>query len=334
MDPKDVISEAESQALRESTPLSAADGAPVPAGEVRNLHADHWERILADRAPALESISERMCSLLKATGRRFFRISPEVVAHPIESVRWGAYARQLPAPSSLNVLEVKPAGLKGLINLDANFVFVLVDIFLGGDGRSTRPAEMIEFTPMELRMTRKFVEALTADLKQAWKPFLDTDFALGKSETNPIFTGIAASSEHVSVARFAFVLGETELAFDVVLPAQVVEPLRSLRDGGQAEGAAGNAQKWRSRLREDVQEARVSMRAVLSGAEINLRDIALAKPGDVIPTDLPASVVLYAGDQPLLEGTFGVYQGRNAVRISKPLNRRILGEKHGPAKDA
>lgn len=334
MDPKDVISDEESQALRAQPSLAQTAGVPVPAGEVRNLHADHWERILADRAPALESISERMCSLLKATGRRFFRTSLDVVAHPIQSVRWGAYARQLPVPSSLNVLEVKPTGLKGLINLDAGFIFVLVDVFLGGDGKAPRPDEMIELTPMEQRLTRKFVEAVTADLKQAWKPFLETDFVLGKSETSPIFTSVAASSEHVSVARFAFLLGDREHAFDVVLPAPIVEPLRSLRDSGQSDGAAGNAQKWRSRLREDVKEARVSMRAVLSGTAINLRDIALARPGDVIPTDLPASVVLYAGDQPLLEGTFGVFQGRNAVRISKPINSRILGEKYGSAKDA
>jgi flagellar motor switch protein FliM len=118
-----------------------------------------------------------------------------------------------------------------------------------------------------------------------------------------------------------------------VLPAALIEPLRSLRDAGQAEASADNAQKWRSRLREDVQGARVAMRAVLSGTEINLRDIALARPGDVIPTELPANVVLYAGDQPLLEGTFGVFQGRNAVRITKPVNRHVLGEKYGRTKD-
>jgi len=334
MDPKELISDEESQALREPASLADVAGVPAPAGEVRNLHADHWERILADRAPALESIGERMCSLLKATARRFYRQQLDVVAHPIQSVRWGAYARQLPAPSSLNVIDVKPTGLKGLINLNAEFVFLLVDVFLGGEGKGTRPSEMIEFTPMEQRMTRKFVEAVAADLRQAWKPFLDMEFALGKTETNPIFTGVAASSEFVSVARFAFVIGDKEHAFEIVLPSSLVEPLRSLRDSGQAEGAAGNAQKWRSRLREDVQEARVSMRAILKGTEINLRDIALAKPGDIIPTELPASVVLYAGDQPLLEGTFGMYQGRNAVRISKPVNRRILGEKNEPAKDA
>ncbi len=334
MDPKEIISEEESQALRAPAPL-AGDSAPglAPAGQIQDLHADHWERILADRAPALESIAERMVSLLKATGRRFFRASVDVVAHPVRSVRWGVYARQLPAPTSLNILDIKPAGLKGVVTLNAEFVFMLVDVFFGGDGTGKRSEDLIEFTPVEQRLTRKFVEAITADLKQAWKPFLNLDFNLAKTETNPIFAGVAASSEAVSVARFGFVIGEQEHAFEVLLPAAIVEPLRSLRDTGQTEGSAGTAQKWRNRLREDVEGARVAMRAVLSGTEISLRDIALARPGDVIHTDLPASVVLFAGNQPLLEGTFGVFQGRNAVRISKPMNDSILGEKYGRAKD-
>jgi flagellar motor switch protein FliM len=334
MDPKEIISDEESRALREAAPLAgeAAGTAPVPAGQIQDLHADHWERILADRAPALESIAERMTSLLKLTGRRFFRTQVDVVAHPIRSVRWGAYARALPAPASLNGVEIRPANLKGIIALNADFVFVLVDVFFGGDGKGARSEDLIEFTPMEQRLTRKFVEAVIIDLKQAWKPFLDLDFSVGKTETNPIFAGIAAPSETVSVARFAFVVGEREHAFEIVLPTAIVEPLRSLRDTGQSESSTGNAQKWRSRLREDLQDARVSMRAVLSGAEINLRDIALARPGDVIPTELPTTVVLYAGDQPLLEGTFGIFDGRNAVRISKPVNHQILGEKYGRAK--
>lgn len=335
MDPKEIITDEESQALREPAPPGGepVGGPLVPTGQIQDLHADHWERILANRAPALESIAERMCSLLKATGRKFFRASVDVVAHPIQSVRWGAYVRQLQAPTSLNLLDIKPSNLKGVITLNAAFVFVLVDVFFGGDGKGERPEEMIEFTPMEQRLLRKFVEAITADLKQAWKPFAEMDFGLGKAETNPIFAGVATSSETVSVARFGIVLGDRELPFEVVLPSTLVEPLRSLQGSAQAEGSAGLSQKWRNRLREDIQEARVAMRAVLSGSEINLRDIALAQPGDVIATDLPVNVVLYAGDKPLLEGTFGVFQGRNAVRISKPVNRRMLGEQYGRSKD-
>lgn len=331
MDQKEIISDEESQALRAS-PSAVGDAigsVPAAAGQVRDLHADHWERIFADRAPALESIGERMASLLKATGRRFFRSSLDVVAYPVRSVRWGTYARALPAPISLSVLDIRPCGLKGALSLSPDFVFVLTEVFFGGDGKGKRPEELIEFTPVEQRLTRKFVEAVAADLNQAWKPFLDFESSLGKTETNPFFAGIAASSDTVSVARFAYVIGDIEHAFEVVLPAVLVEPLRSLRSAALPGLTASNAEKWRNRLRTDVEGARVSMRAVLAGTEISLRDIAQARPGDVIPTELPANVVLYAGDQPLLEGTFGVFHGRNAVRISKPLNRRVLGEQYG-----
>jgi flagellar motor switch protein FliM len=329
MDPKDLISEEESKALRDNgAPADTLSGAPQPDGQVQELHADHWERILAGRAPALESISERMVSLLKATGRKFLRRNVEITTEPARSVRWGAYARRLPVPTSLNVLELRPLKLKGVLSMSAEFVFVLVDLFFGGEGKGERAADQADLTPMEHRLTRKFVEAIAADLKDAWRPFIDIDFALVQSETNPIFTTVAAASDIVSITRFAFVLGEHEHFFELILPAALVDPGRFLRDSGATNSQDG-AQVWRNRLREDVQEARVSLRAVLSESPISLRDLVNAKPGDVIATELPATITLLAGDQPLLEGTFGTFQGRNAVRVNKPVNQKMLGEKYG-----
>jgi flagellar motor switch protein FliM len=331
MDPKEIISPEESDALRQPAPpadVTAARGA-TPAGQVTDLHADHWERILADRVPALESIAERMVSLLKVSARRFFRRSVDITVQPTRSMRWGSFARALPVPTSLNVLDIKPLNLKGLIALDAGFVFVLVDVFFGGDGKNQRDSARPEFTPMEQRLTRKFIEAIAIDLKEAWKPFVDLEFVLGKSETNPIFAAVAAPSDTVTLWRVVFARDELEHVMELVLPATLVETIRSLGESSQADTSQNNAQKWHRRLREDVQEARVTLRAVLAGSEITLRDIATAQPGDVIPLDLPATITLCAGEQPLVEGTFGICQGRNAVRISKPVNRRMLGETYG-----
>ena len=98
MESNDILSEEESQALRQADIDGSAgdDNAPAPEGQVKDLHPDHWERIVADRVPALESISERMVSLLKTTGREFFRRSVEVSAEPSRTHRWGAFARRLP----------------------------------------------------------------------------------------------------------------------------------------------------------------------------------------------------------------------------------------------
>ena len=131
------------------------------------------------------------------------------------------------------------------------------------------------------------------------------------------------------MAGFKFQFGDKELMLQTVLPARLIEPIRYLRDAGQADGSASETAKWRSRLREDVQEATVPLRAVLAQTRINLRELTAAKPGDVIPLELPSSMQIYAGRQPVIEGTFGVSKGRNAVRVIRLIDRKALGEKYG-----
>ncbi len=333
MEEKEIISAEESQALRQADSDVAAetDDVPTREGEVRDLHPDHWERIVADQVPALESISERMVSLLKTTGREFFRRSVEVQAIPSRTHRWGAYARRLPVPTSLNVLMIQPLGLRGVICLDPEFVFSLVDVFFGGNGMGGRPVEKVDFTPMETRLVRKFVNRVAEDMREAWKPFMDIDFELGTTETNPIFASVAAGADAVSVAGFKFEIDDKEFQLQSVLPARLVEPIRYLRDAGQADGTHGEQRKWRSRLREDVQDAHVALRAVLAETRISLRDLTDARPGDVIPLELPPVMQVLAGDQPVMEGAFGVSKGQNAVRVSRLLDRKMLGEKYGRA---
>jgi flagellar motor switch protein FliM len=133
----------------------------------------------------------------------------------------------------------------------------------------------------------------------------------------------------VSVTGFEITLSGRPFRFEIVLPDSVVEPVRQLRDTGQQSQVEADSRRWSTRLTADVQDARVSLRAVVARTEISLRDLVQAKPGDIIATDLLPALVLYAGDTPLIEGTFGAFQGRNAVRVTKPANRITVGEKYG-----
>jgi flagellar motor switch protein FliM len=328
MNTREIISDDEAQALREGAGNVDPQG-PAPEGQVLDLHADHWERIVADRAPALDAISERLGGLLKMTVRRFFRRPVDVTPRGWREERWGAYARRLPVPTSLNVLELPQQKLKGMITLDPDFVFTLTDIFFGGDGKSTRAEGTPDFTPMETRLVRKFVAAIAQDMKEAWKPYMALDIQLGNSEISPVFAAIAPNSEPVCITGFELVMGTHELKFEVILPRACIDPLRRLRNPGQPNQGEADSQRWQARLKTDVQDATVSLRAVLNGTQVILRDISQARPGDIITIDAPGTVTLYAGENALLEGTLGACQGRNAVRITKPANRITVGEKYG-----
>ena len=332
MNTREIISDDEAQALREGAGNVDPQG-PAPEGQVLDLHADHWERIAADRAPALDAISERLGGLLKMTARRFFRRPVDVTPRGWREERWGACARRLPVPTSLNVLELPQQKQKGMITLDPDFVFTLTDIFFGGDGKSTRADGTPDFTPMETRLVRKFVTAIVEDMKEAWKPYMAVDIQLGNTEISPVFAAIASNSETVCITGFELMLGGHELKFELILPQAFIEPLRRLRNPGQPNQGEADSQRWQARLKTDVQDATVSLRAVLNGTQVILRDISQARPGDIIAIDAPTTVTLYAGDNALLEGTLGACQGRNAVRITKPANRITVGEKYGRGED-
>lgn len=332
MNTREIISDDEAQALREGAGNVDPQG-PAPEGHVLDLHADHWERIAADRAPALDAISERLGGLLKMTARRFFRRPVDVTPRGWREERWGACARRLPVPTSLNVLELPQQKQKGMITLDPDFVFTLTDIFFGGDGKSTRAEGTPDFTPMETRLVRKFVTAVVQDMKEAWKPYMTVDIQLGNTEISPVFAAIASNSETVCITGFEFMLGTHELKFELVLPQAFIEPLRRMRNPGQPNQGEADSQRWQARLKTDVQDATVSLRAVLNGTQVILRDISQARPGDIIAIDAPGTVTLYAGENALLEGTLGACQGRNAVRITKPPNRITVGEKYGRGED-
>lgn len=331
MDGQNLLSEDEASALRTA---GRDDTPPVPRpGEVVDVNADHWERIPADRVPALESIAERLASRLKQRGHHLFRQPIEVLPRAVRTERWGNYAARLPVPASLNVLELRPLDLKAAICLEAGFLFALVDFFFGGDGQAERPAAWGELTPVETRLASRFAGELALDMKSAWKAFVDVEFTPAGSETSPALASVAGSSEPVCIAGFDLLVAGREFTVDIVLPAPLIESVRHLRDAGDAARGKAESQRWRTRLRTDMQDARVNLRAVLATAELSLRDLVAAQPGDIIPVDLPPTLTLYADDTPLLEGSYGTHQGRNAVRITRPASRTTVGEKYGQDQD-
>jgi len=327
MESDEVLSGEETEALRESA--TADDSTPsADADGVRALDPDHWDRVFRDRAPALESIAERMVSRFKLSGRKFFRQTVEVSTEAPQVVRWGYYLRKLAIPASLHELEIRPLGLRGVLSMDAQFIFTLVDLFFGGDGKSDRSPELMEFTAMEERMVRRFVEALVRDMEDSWKPLVDLDFGLGKSESNPLFLSIAADSDSLSITPFIFRLGDRELKVDIALPSALIEPMQYVRQDSGSNGT-GRPDGWHSQIREDMQEARVTLRAVLAKTEVSLGDLTTAKPGDVIPIEAPGLATLFAGDQPVVEGSFGIIRERNAIQVTHQVSPDQAGEHNG-----
>lgn len=319
MGARGVLSQEEIDALLDGVGSGLVDtGAAAVPGEVRPYDIAQRDHIVRGRMPTLEMINERFARFFRASLSTLLRRSIDATVAPVEIRPYGEYVAAVQVPSSLNLLKLAPLRGTGLLTLDPRLVFTVVDNFFGGSGRFAR-VEGRDFTPAERRIIDRLVARAIADLKEAWSPVLALEPEVLGFEINPHFATIASPTELVVITRLHVELegGGGELHF--TLPYAMIEPLRDVLEAGvQSDRVEGDA-RWGHALREEIEDAELTLGTLLGSARITLGQLLDLKAGDVLPCDFEGRITLCSGGVPLFRGTCGVSRGLHAVRIDERL---------------
>jgi flagellar motor switch protein FliM len=205
--------------------------------------------------------------------------------------------------------------------VDPKLVFILVDNFFGGDGRYHAKIEGRDFTPTEQRVIRKTLDHAFEDLKKAWSPVMNLEFEYLNSEVNPQFANIVTPTEVVVVCSFHIELDGGGGDLHVTMPYSMIEPMRELLDAGIQSDRSETDERWIRALRDEVKVAEVELSADLVETTVSLEDVMNFKPGDIVPVDLPETILVRAEGIPVLRGRFGVSEGRNAIKVTERIRR-------------
>ncbi len=306
-----VLTEEETEALLEKN----SAGESIGEETVRALDPSHWDRIVRGRVPALEAVNERLASAMQLSFFKLLRREITVTGEPVSMQKWVEYSDSLPVPTSLFIARSEDQDSNFLVVLDADLLFELVDAYFGGRGGGKRKNDNADFTPTEMRVSRSTVGRILEDMQEAWSVFRPMTFTPQRLETNPQFAAIGASADQVYVSRFRMELNGHGGEFHVVLPAAMVDPVRHLVNVGSPSERDKNKDYWNTALHDDVRNASVTLRTVLTETRICLGDLLSMQEGDVIPIEVPEKARVYAGDSAVLEGKFGVSNGRNAIKV-------------------
>jgi flagellar motor switch protein FliM len=319
----EILNQDEIDALLKGVGDGAVDtGSAAAPGEVRSYDLATQVRIARGRMPALEMVHERCARLLRGKLHELMRRAPEIAVAPVQLVKFGDYLQTLHVPCSLNLLKLAPLRGTGLIMLDSQLVFAVVDSFFGGPGRNAR-IEGREFTSTESRMIHMVLRQAIGSLTEAWAAVLPLSIDCVSSEINPQFAAIVDPSEVVVVCplRIEFEGGGGQMhggEFHLTLPYSMIEPIREALDAGAPKVPGERSERderWPATLREEIQAADVELVPVLGHAQLTLGRLLDLKPGDVIPCDFDGHVTLYAEGVPLLRGSYGASRGQQAVKV-------------------
>ncbi len=321
MSVNDLLSQDEIDAL-----LHGVDGgdvdteSDVPPEGIRPFDFASHDRIVRGRMPTLEMINERFARKLRVSLFNMLRRSAEISVGGVQMVKFSEYVHSMFVPTSLNIVRAKPLRGSALFVFDPRLVFILVDNFYGGNGRHAK-IEGRDFSPTEQRVIHMVLEDCFREMADAWKPVLPIEFSFSSMEVNPQFANIVSPSEVVVVSTFHIELDGGGGDLHVTMPYAMLEPIRELLDAGIQSDTNEKDERWSISLREEVKTASVELSSTLTKITVSLRDVLKWQAGDVLPIEMPETVVLKAEDVPILKGKFGVSNDNLAIKIIGPVER-------------
>jgi flagellar motor switch protein FliM len=287
----------------------------IPEGQVNNYDFTSQDRIVRGRMPTLEMINERFARHFRISIFNMMRRSGEISVSGVQMLKFAEYVHSLFVPTSLNLVKVPPLRGTALFVLEPKLVFALVDNYFGGEGRFHTKIEGREFTPTEQRVIQMVLQMAFKDLAHSWKPVMPIEFEYQNSEVNPHFANIVSPTEVVVVNTFRVELDGGGGDLHVTMPYSMLEPIRDLLDAGMQSDRSEVDERWSRAIREEMRSAEVGINCTLVETSLTLRELLHMAPGDVIPIDLPETVVVEAENTPVFRGRFGTHEGMRAVQI-------------------
>ena len=85
-----------------------------------------------ERLPMLEIVFDRLVRLATTSLRNFTSDNVEVSMESISSVRFGDYLNSIPLPAILSVIKAEEWDNFGLLTVDSNLIYSMIDVLLGG----------------------------------------------------------------------------------------------------------------------------------------------------------------------------------------------------------
>ncbi|KAB2838258.1 MAG: flagellar motor switch protein FliM, partial [Burkholderiales bacterium] len=117
--------------------------------------------------------------------------------------------------------------------------------------------------------------------------------------------------------------------FHICLPYAMLEPIRDLIYSTMQADHMEADRRWIMLLRSQVQLAEVELVAVISEFSLDIADLLRMRVGDVIPCDLKDGVMAEVDGVPVLDCSYGVCNGRYALKVKRLVNPASLSPDSG-----
>lgn len=268
---------------------TAAEAEPVDQKAETRIKAfdlTSRDRIIRGRMPTLDVINARTARALANTLSDMLQEDVDVSCEPATPIKLGEFLSYQSEPACINLISLAPLLGSGLLCVQPDLFFVLLDTVFGGSEPGERsPVGLTngrDYTSIELDFARNLVTNWAACARNAWAGVRPFEPGYLHTEISPGHVSIGSISDVVISTTYLVRLTNFEGKIELAIPYTSLDPIKHLLLEHRTEESAADRRHWQDRLFDALSEVPLKLRIEFGRASMLLAKLIDLKPGDLV----------------------------------------------------
>ncbi|GAC1404473.1 MAG: flagellar motor switch protein FliM [Candidatus Velthaea sp.] len=315
-----MLSQEEIDALVKNLSTPDAENVALEGRKIKSFDSRFNKRLdkfSTNQLSTLRTLHDNFTRLLNNSLSVYLRTRVEATIVSIEQISYGDFIASIGIPSILSIFSMDPLPGSGIVQVDLNLVFSIIDRLLGGPGWF--PQKLRDLTDIERTLMQRFMARMLNSYRESWNYLLTLSLKIEALDSNPQFIPrIIPLDQIVAFVSCELKIGDMAGVMNFCLPYLVLQSigpqLSDFQWSPSVVAGRGMTEQDIAQLVRNVERAEVNVEVELGKTIVSLRDLIALQPGDLVLFDKPT-------DQPLMalvndREKFRVYPGTNRDRLT------------------
>jgi flagellar motor switch protein FliM len=280
------------------------------------------DKFSANQLQTLRTLHDNFTRLLNNSLSVYLRTRVEATIVSIDQISYGDFISSIGIPSILSIYSMDPLPGSGIVQVDLNLVFSIIDRLLGGPG--WYPQKLRDLTDIERTLMQRFMARMLNSYRESWNYLLTLSLKIEALDSNPQFIPrIIPLDQIVALVTCELKVGDMSGVMNFCLPYLVLQSIGAQLSDFQwspsVVAGRGMTELDIAQLARNVERAPVDVRVELGKTVVSLRDLIALQPGDLVMFDKPVNepLAVTVNEREKFKVFPGVNRDKLAVRVSQ-----------------
>lgn len=284
---KKVLSQNEIDAVFQGAAVGTSPETPAHP-DTAAFDFNRLDRIPKSQLQALHLVHENFVRSLASSLSVYLRSYTALNLVSLEQISYAEFLEGVASPTCIAYIGMTPYDGTGVLELSNNLVFGLLELLLGGKGKSSALVNR-KITDIEKKVVQTLLRVVLRDLSEAWKSVAEIAFSIQSLASEPQVLHVLSPAEAVIVIAVDVRVGATSGLMNLAIPSIFIKRLRHKFEQLQKIRKVESTENDQLHIARLIQDSKITLEVQIPSGTISAETLVELELNEVVMLDHPIS---------------------------------------------